>query len=127
MYTVPRISSLLLVKLALLACFLFGNCCQAFQIVSSLVSSSPLFTAQAATSFDFLLQDIPNSLGVAPLVASSFTLAASAVDPTAFLSDLLGGLLGTPAILAIPIVAALLVASAIAFFIVSYANPAEDE
>jgi len=41
-------------------------------------------------------------------------------------SDALVGLLGSSAILAVPIVAALSVAGLIAFFIVSYANP-EDE
>jgi hypothetical protein len=50
-------------------------------------------------------------------------VSAATLDPTTVLSDLLGGLLGTPAILLIPIVAALGVASLIAFFIVSYANP----
>ena len=49
------------------------------------------------------------------------------VDPTTFLQDLLGGVLGTPLILAIPIVAALGVASLIAFLIVAYATPAESE
>ena len=53
--------------------------------------------------------------------------AVATVDPTTFLQDLLGGVLGTPLILAIPIVAALGVASLIAFLIVAYATPAESE
>ena len=48
------------------------------------------------------------------------------LDPTTVLSDALGGLLGSSAILLVPIVAALSVAGLIAFLIVSYANP-EDE
>ena len=60
--------------------------------------------------------------------SSSIQLAAAAtIDPTTFLQDVLGGVLGTPLILAIPIVAALGVASLIAFLIVAYANPAESE
>mmetsp|Transcript_76964 Transcript_76964/g.223459 ORF Transcript_76964/g.223459 Transcript_76964/m.223459 type:complete len:113 (-) Transcript_76964:102-440(-) len=55
--------------------------------------------------------------------SSSMDLSAATLDPTTILSDILGGLLGTPAILLVPIVAALGVASLIAFFIVSYANP----
>lgn len=54
---------------------------------------------------------------------SSIQISAATLDPTTMLSDILGGLLGTPAILMVPILAALGVASLIAFFIVSYANP----
>ena len=55
--------------------------------------------------------------------SSSIQLSATTLDPTTVLSDILGGLLGSPAILLVPIGAALAVASLIAFFIVSYANP----
>ena len=58
---------------------------------------------------------------------TSHTLAAVTLDPTTLLSDVFGSVLGTPLILAIPIVAALAVATLIAFGIVSYANPAEEE
>ena len=54
-------------------------------------------------------------------------VAVSTLDPSTFLSDLLGGLLGSYAILAVPIVAALTVAAVIAFAIVSYANPADED
>jgi hypothetical protein len=53
--------------------------------------------------------------------------AAATVDPTAALSNILGSFLGSPAILAIPIVAALGVASLIAFLIYAYAQPAADD
>lgn len=59
--------------------------------------------------------------------ASSTTIAAATIDPTTALSQVLGGLLGSPAILLVPILAAFGVASAIAFFIVSYANPADPD
>ena len=59
----------------------------------------------------------------ATFLPSSIEVAAETLDPTAFLSDVLGGLVGGPAILAVPIIAALGVASLIAFFIISYANP----
>ena len=55
--------------------------------------------------------------------SSSMDISAATLDPTTILSDLLSGLLTTPAILAVPIVAALGVASLIAFLIVAYANP----
>lgn len=55
--------------------------------------------------------------------SSSMDIAAATLDPATVLTDFLSGLLGSPAILLIPIGAALVVASLIAFFIVSYANP----
>jgi hypothetical protein len=58
-----------------------------------------------------------------PSSSSSLEVAASTFDPAAALSDVLGGFLGSPAVLAVPILAALSVAGLIAFFIVSYANP----
>ena len=61
-----------------------------------------------------------------PPSSSSELLSVATLDPTTVLSDALGGLLGSSLILAVPIVAALSVAGLIAFFIVSYANP-EDE
>jgi hypothetical protein len=58
-----------------------------------------------------------------PSSSSSLEVAASTFDPAAALSDVLGGFLGSPAVLAVPILAALSVAGLVAFFIVSYANP----
>jgi hypothetical protein len=43
------------------------------------------------------------------------------------LSDLLGGLLGSYAILAVPIIAALTIVALIAALIVGYANPADED
>ena len=60
------------------------------------------------------------------LESTNNLLSVATLDPTTALNDVLGGLLGSSAILAVPIVAALSVAGLIAFFIVSYANP-EDE
>lgn len=59
--------------------------------------------------------------------SSSQLQAAATVDPTAALSNILGNFLGSPAVLLIPIVAALGVASLIAFLIVAYAQPAVDD
>lgn len=59
--------------------------------------------------------------------STSMHLSAGTLDPTTILSDILGGLLGTPAILLVPIVAALGLASLIAFLIVSYANPVVED
>jgi hypothetical protein len=61
-------------------------------------------------------------------VTSSTTLSAvPTLDPTTLLSDIFSNVLGTPLILAIPVVAALLVATLLAYGIVAYASPAEDE
>ena len=49
------------------------------------------------------------------------------IDPTSVLSDILGGLLGSYAILAVPIIAGLSVVAIIAFVIVTYANPADED
>ena len=57
--------------------------------------------------------------------SSSIDLSVETLDPTTVLSDLLSGLFGTSAILAVPILAALAVVGAVVFFIVSYANPTE--
>lgn len=61
------------------------------------------------------------------LPASTLTTAVSTVDPTSFLSDVLGGILGTPIILAVPILAALGIASLVAYAIVAYASPAAED
>eukprot|EP00558_Chaetoceros_sp_UNC1202_P009521 CAMPEP_0197253990 /NCGR_PEP_ID=MMETSP1429-20130617/66985_1 /TAXON_ID=49237 /ORGANISM="Chaetoceros sp., Strain UNC1202" /LENGTH=96 /DNA_ID=CAMNT_0042716839 /DNA_START=125 /DNA_END=415 /DNA_ORIENTATION=+ len=74
--------------------------------------SSPLFT--------------PISEPIAGMDMSN-TISAATVDPTTALSQILAGLLGSPAILAVPILAAVSVASLLAFFIVSYANPADPD
>ena len=62
-----------------------------------------------------------------PFLSSSNTIAAATVDPTTALAQVLGGLLGSPAILLVPILAAVSVATVIAWFIVSYANPADPD
>lgn len=75
----------------------------------------------------------PSALKASPLMfestilsdASSNLVAAATLDPTTFLSDLLGGFISSNLILAVPIVAALGLASLVAFLIVAYANPAE--
>jgi hypothetical protein len=54
----------------------------------------------------------------------SFLQATTAsVDPTAVLSNTLSNLIGSPAILAVPIVTALALATLIAWLIASYAEP----
>lgn len=54
-------------------------------------------------------------------------IAATTVDPTTALTQVLSGVINTPVILLVPILAAITVASAIAWFIVSYANPADPD
>mmetsp|Transcript_10946 Transcript_10946/g.16127 ORF Transcript_10946/g.16127 Transcript_10946/m.16127 type:complete len:124 (-) Transcript_10946:62-433(-) len=55
--------------------------------------------------------------------SSSELLSIDTFDPTQLFSDLLVGLIGGPAILLVPILAAVAVASLIAFLIVGYASP----
>ena len=59
--------------------------------------------------------------------SSTVAVSAATVDPTSFLSSVLGGLLGSPAILLIPVLAAVAVATAVAAFIVWSANPADED
>ncbi len=58
---------------------------------------------------------------------TNWQAAAATVDPTAALSNVLGNFLGSPAILAIPIVAALGVATLFAYLIFAYAQPAAND
>lgn len=57
----------------------------------------------------------------------STAISAATVDPTSFLSSVLGGLLNSPAILLVPILAAVGVATLLAAGIVWYANPADED
>ena len=58
---------------------------------------------------------------------STVTVSAATVDPTSLLSSVLGGLLGSPAILLLPVLAAVAVATVVAAFIVWSANPADED
>mmetsp|Transcript_691 Transcript_691/g.1425 ORF Transcript_691/g.1425 Transcript_691/m.1425 type:complete len:130 (+) Transcript_691:105-494(+) len=84
--------------------------------------SSPLKAAPDTIAFDAFSQFATESTSSPANLVSVATL-----DPTTFLSDALGGLLGSYAILAVPIVAAFSVVAVIAFLIVSYANPADED
>lgn len=62
----------------------------------------------------------------ASISSSDMLLSATTLDPTTFFQNFLSLFLNTPIILAVPIVAALGVAGTLAWLIVSYANPQED-
>lgn len=65
-----------------------------------------------------------SSVSVKAFESTSFYQAAdNTIDPTAVLSNSLGNFLDSPAILAVPIVTALGLASLIAWLIVAYAEP----
>ena len=94
--------------------------------------ASMLVVSEAFVPFAPLTQ--PQALSVSSMMSSSSKLsmmepsstmqvAVGTLDPTTFLSDILGAVVGTPLILAVPILAALGVAGLLAFLIVSYANP----
>lgn len=69
----------------------------------------------------------PSDILTSSIDSSSNIDSVATLDPTTALSDALGGVLGSSLILAVPVVAALSVAGLIAFFIVSYANPADED
>ena len=97
--------------------------------VNAFAGVSPLVRA-TATSPHLSLSASPLPLMEAATSSSSSSqvlLSAATLDPTTFLSDLFSGLINTPAILAVPIVAALAVAGLWAALIIGYANPTEDE
>ena len=108
-----------------------------FSTGMAFVPSQTFSTVQFActsTQPKIALNSIPDFAAVSPaeivdsaVNASPNLLAVATLDPTTALSDALGGLLGSSLILAVPIVAALAVAGLIAFFIVSYANPADED
>uniref|UniRef100_A0A7S2PCC7 Uncharacterized protein n=1 Tax=Leptocylindrus danicus TaxID=163516 RepID=A0A7S2PCC7_9STRA len=81
------------------------------------VASSDLMMGSMATS-----ADVHASSAIASATSSSLQVAES-VDLAGFLVDTLGGFINSPAILLLPIGVAVALASLIAWFIVSYANP----
>lgn len=86
---------------------------------------APLAPMAAAPSVAYVT---PTFLATASFVVNQpLLLSAATIDPTTFLSNIFVGIVGTPLILAVPIVAALAVASLLAFLIVAYANPAEQD
>lgn len=98
------------------------------------VRSAAFPTAAAAPSSTTPLRALPpvdfSPVSAPPAAATESAaefLSAATLDPTTALSQALGGLLGSPAILAVPILAAIAVASAVAWFIVSYASPAVED
>mmetsp|Transcript_27218 Transcript_27218/g.41105 ORF Transcript_27218/g.41105 Transcript_27218/m.41105 type:complete len:117 (-) Transcript_27218:344-694(-) len=107
---------LLFITLCLTSAWAFVPPQQSTMMMQRTSSSSIQLTTESATLFDYTTASS----------SSSELVSVATLDPTTVLSDVLGGLLGSSAILAVPIIAALSVAGLIAFFIVSYANP-EDE
>lgn len=91
---------------------------EAFAPLSSSVLSSQHQSVVGLKATPMLMEPLASVASASSLEVSAITL-----DPTTVFSDLLAGLIGTPAILLVPILAALGVASLIAWLIVSYANP----
>ena len=118
----PKESTMLNVLL-LLSTFPLGSSFVIAPLTTSMTTSAAAGVVGAGTIAILQGPMQTQQLLQAHLPVSSFHLAVSTVDPTAILSDLLGSFVNSPAILAIPIVAALLVAFLIAFAIQAYANP----
>jgi hypothetical protein len=83
--------------------------------------TTPVVMSSHLQQHAFLLQGYT---AVADPSASSVTLSAATFDPTAALSDVVGSVMGTPLIMAVPVMAALGLASQIAWLLVAYASPA---
>jgi len=88
------------------------------------ISTTPLKATSIPTEI-FTTTDV--LINNAATESSSSLVSLATLDPTTILSDVLGGLIGGPAILLVPIIAALSIAGVIAFLIVSYANPADED
>ena len=100
----------------------------AFVQPANFVSSRP--AGQSSTCDPSLSAIAPASAADIVLLSNelpSTAISAATVDPTSFLSSVLGGLLGSPAILLVPILAAVGVATGVAAFIVWSANPADED
>lgn len=95
---------------------------RSYTITSASASSSALHAS--SPWMNSVLETMPDASST---TSSTHLVAAATLDPTTFLSDLLGGFINSNLILAVPIVAALGLASLVAFLIVAYANPAEAE
>jgi len=94
--------------------------CEAFSPTVRAVTTS--LPRESTTKIDSLLASSVSDFPL-PLSSSSMELSAATLDPTTLLSDILGAVIGTPIILAVPILLALGVAGILVFALVSYANP----
>jgi len=95
-------------------------------LVSAFTVTNPSVTTTTGCSSLSCLNALPPTSTLFESSTSQLQAAAT-VDPAAALSNILGNFLNSPAILAIPILAALGVASLIAFLIYAYAQPAVDD
>jgi hypothetical protein len=116
----PRFLSLIIMAFAIVQSLAFAP------ISTSNSIQSTHFKSLSPTTTSSLNMDV-NMLAEPTILSNSNAIAAATVDPTTALSQVLGGLLGSYAILFVPILAAVSVASVIAWFIVSYANPADPD
>jgi hypothetical protein len=110
------------------------SCCHPSTNFGRSSRSKEVTTVRATIGLDdFGVQQIILTTAGAPDTTPSWTqvtntiAAVPTLDPTTILSDVFSNVLGTPLILAIPVVAALGVATLLAYLIVSYASPAEEE
>jgi hypothetical protein len=103
----------------------------------SMVNKQPFTTAQSRPIKNMNLNtrssspsatSSTTSLNAFPMdqVGSDMLLSATTLDPTTFFTNVLGLFLNTPIILAVPIVVGIVVAGTLAWLIVAYASPAED-
>jgi hypothetical protein len=94
--------------------------------VARSTTSSARSSASASTSLHGVNAPVDAAVTLMTNSMPTTSLAAMTLDPATFFSDILSAFLNTPIILAVPIVAALGVSGLLAWLIVSYANPVED-
>ena len=101
----------------------------ALAFVPSTVGPATRHVARSSSVTPLKATSIPTEIftNTAATESSSSIVSVATLDPTTILSDTLGGLLGSSAILLVPVIAALSIAGLIAFLIVSYANPADED
>jgi len=118
------------IVLLLMALFQVAQCFVVSPSSSTALKRSSSSSKHCMLPSEFIVEassTLPNTITASHLSSTwpSLTTSAITIDPATFLTDLLGAFISTPIILAVPIVAALGVATLLAYLIVSYANPAE--
>jgi hypothetical protein len=89
-------------------------------------SSSLRLNANNFASID-TISTSPSLSFIHDFPATSNTISAVTLDPATAFTQVLGGIINSPVVLLVPILAAVGVASIIAWLIVAYANPADPD
>jgi hypothetical protein len=125
MMTITRQNLLFLVLLGV--SFLCGSHAFAPPAAAFVSSRSTAHTTPSAFVSSSKTTQLHSLEQAAAAASSSSLVSTTTLDPTTFFSDIMGGLINTPAILAVPIVAALGVAGTLGWLIFKYADPVVED